>query len=90
MYSCYYISHTIFKDTQTCYEEDESGCGEPLDDVDDLHSCEDVNENILDDNNDQPWTPEQLDNAYDKLGEDDYESLESWKARYNYKFLKIP
>ncbi len=50
--------------------------------MDESHSCEDVNENILDDDDDQPWTPEQSDNAYDKLGEDDYESLESGKGRY--------
>ncbi|CAB4006731.1 uncharacterized protein LOC111334905 [Paramuricea clavata] len=67
-------------DTQTCDEEDESGFADQLDDMDDLHSCEDVNENIVQDD-DQPWTPDQSDNVYEKLGEDDYESLGSGKDR---------
>ena len=33
---------------------------------------------------DQPWTPDQSDNVYEKLGEDDYESLGSEKDRYNF------
>jgi hypothetical protein len=52
--------------------------------MDDLHSCEDVNENIVQDDDDQPWTPDQSDNVYEKLGEDDYESLGSGKNRYNF------
>ena len=80
----YYISHIILIDTQTCDEEDESGFADQLDDMDDLHSCEDVNENIVQDDDDQPWTPDQSDNVYEKLGEDDYESLGSGKDRYNF------
>ena len=51
--------------------------------MDDSKSCEDVNKKILDDDDDPSWTPEQSDNVYEKLGEDDYESLGSGKARYN-------
>ena len=74
----------FFIDTQTCDENDESGFSEQLQyDVDDSKSCEDVNKMILDDDDDPSWTPEQSDNVYEKLGEDDYESLGSGKARYN-------
>jgi hypothetical protein len=52
--------------------------------MDDLHSCKDVNENIVQDDDDQPWTSDQSDNVYEKLGEDDYESLGSGKDRYNF------
>ena len=82
------ISHAVFfTDTQTCDENDECGFFEPLYDVDDSKSSEDVNEKILDDDDDPTWTPKQSDNVYTNLGEDDYESLGSGKARYNLTLL---